>query len=269
MLDDTQESPAAPVHTPPPQYPIESVDNALRLLWLIAERSSVRMTEAARYLGVASSTAHRLLAMLEYRGLVAQNPVSRAYEPGPTLENVAFSTLRRMEVRERARPVLERLNIESGETVHLGQLEGTRVHFIDAVEGSQAVRVGSRLGRSLPAHCTSTGKSILALLTEPQFLDLFAEEQLEKNQPRSIGTRTQLWSALAETRKRGYASSREESEEGVASVAVALGLDVSPLMAVNISAPTTRMSIRTERELAKMLRAGVNEIRALVSRPPL
>jgi DNA-binding IclR family transcriptional regulator len=267
MTDDAY--PQEPVYSPPPQYPIESVDNALRLIWLVSQRPSVRMTEAARHLGVASSTAHRLLAMLEFRGLVTQNPVSRAYEAGPALETIAFSALRRMEVRERARPVLERLNAESAETVHLGRLEGSLVHFIDSIESRQAVRVGSRLGRSLPAHCTSTGKAMLALLTEEQLTSLYPAEQLEQATPCSIGTRSELLRALADVRSRGYARSREESEEGVASVALALGLDISPLMAVNISAPITRMSARTERDLARLLVAGVNEIRGIMNRPPV
>jgi DNA-binding IclR family transcriptional regulator len=143
------------------------------------------------------------------------------------------------------------------------------VHFIDSIESRQAVRVGSRLGRSLPAHCTSTGKAMLALLTEEQLVGLYPAEQLEQTTPRSIGTRSELLRALADVRSRGYARSREESEEGVASVALALGLDISPLMAVNISAPITRMSARTERDLARLLVDGVNEIRRIMNRPPL
>jgi DNA-binding IclR family transcriptional regulator len=267
MADDGY--PPEPAYSAPPQYPIESVDNALRLIWLVAHQPSVRMTEAARYLGVATSTAHRLLAMFEFRGLVVQNPVSRAYEPGPALEGIGFATLRRIEIRERARPVLEQLNAESAETVHLGRLEGSLVHFIDSIEGTQAVRVGSRLGRSLPAHCTSTGKAMLALLTGEQLTGLYPAEQLKQTMPGSIGTRSELLRALAEVRRRGYARSREESEEGVASVAVALGADISPLMALNISAPMTRMSARTERDLVRRVTAGVNEIRRIMSRPPL
>ena len=63
---------------PRPQYPIESVDNALKVLLLLGERSSLRLTDVSQYLGVATSTAHRLLAMLQYRGFVQQDPKSKA-----------------------------------------------------------------------------------------------------------------------------------------------------------------------------------------------
>lgn len=69
-----------------PQYPIGSVDRALKLLLLLGEQPQIRLTDAAKHLGVASSTAHRLLAMLQYRGFVRQDPVSKAYHPGPAAD---------------------------------------------------------------------------------------------------------------------------------------------------------------------------------------
>ena len=72
---------------PAPRYPIESVDNALRLLVLFAEQPRIRLTDASAYLEVASSTAHRLLSMLQYRGFVQQD-ATRAYEPGPVLRGL-------------------------------------------------------------------------------------------------------------------------------------------------------------------------------------
>jgi DNA-binding IclR family transcriptional regulator len=256
--------PSPPEHSPVPQYPIESVDNALRLLWLIGERPSLRLTDASQYLGVASSTAHRLLAMLQYRGFVQQNPASRAYEAGPALDRIAFSVLRRLDVRERARPVLERLAAEVGETVHLGRLEGRHVHFLDSIESTRAVRVGSRLGRSMPAHCTSTGKAMLALLAAEQLAAVYPDEELEQLTPHSVGSRTALVRALDEVRRRGHASSREESEEGVTSLAVALAPGVGAPMALNVSAPTGRMTAAARRAIVERLHAAAEEIDALM-----
>ena len=68
-----------------PKYPISSVDNALRLLGLFRERERVRLVEARDHLGVAQSTAHRLLAMLAHHGFVRQEADSRLYVAGPAL----------------------------------------------------------------------------------------------------------------------------------------------------------------------------------------
>ena len=243
-----------------PQYPIESVDNALQVLLLLGEKPSLRLTDVSNYLGVASSTAHRLLAMLQYRGFVRQDGATRSYVTGPMLDGLAFGILRRLDVRTRARPVLERLNAELQETIHLGRLEGSDVHFIDSIESSRALRVGGRLGRSMPAHCTSTGKALLAELPYEEFSRLYPEEELAQVTSHSIGTRTALEAALAEVRAQGYARSQEESEEGVSSVAVALHSTRAPRLAINAAVPTSRMSDATRANILERLQDAAEEL---------
>ena len=115
-----------------PAYPIASVNNALLLLLLFREQPRVRLTDACKYLGVAHSTAHRLLAMLAHHGFVQQEPVTRAYIAGPALVEVGLAVVGSLNVREQARPVMEELAAELGETVHLGVLEGNQVRYVDA-----------------------------------------------------------------------------------------------------------------------------------------
>ena len=259
-MSDPQSFQSAPGYGSPPQYPIESVDNALKVLLLVGERPSLRLTDVSNHLQVASSTAHRLLAMLQYRGFVRQDAATRGYVAGPTLDELAYGVLRRLDVRTRARPVLERLNTELQETVHLGRLEGGDVHFIDTIESSRALRVGGRLGRSMPAHCTSTGKALLAQLPYEEIARLYPSEDLVRVTPNSIGTRTELEAVLAEVREQGYARSQEESEEGVSSIAVALQSTRSPRLAVNVAVPTSRMSDQVRRDILKRLTAAAEEL---------
>jgi DNA-binding IclR family transcriptional regulator len=221
-----------------PQYPIESVDNALKLLLLLGEQPQIRLSEATRYLGVASSTALRLLAMLTY-------PRVRPSRPG--IEGVpAWSGADQCGVRDlwpHRRPshrhadhaqLSERLR----ETIHVGMLDGASVRFVAAVEGPSAVLVASRLGRTMPAHCTSTGKVLLARLSEAELRQLFPREKLERITSHSIVSRTELEAELSRIRERGYAVNREESEEGVASVAVPIPTRAPGLrLALNVAAP--------------------------------
>lgn len=228
----------------PPQYPIESVDNALKLILLLGDQQQLRLTDASVHLGVASSTAHRLLAMLAWRGFVRQDPATKLYGPGPALTNVAFSVLRSMDIPRLAQPILQELTEELGETCHLGTLEGDRMRFLAVAEPDVAVRVAPRLGKSLPAHCTSTGKALLAEFSEEQIMHLYPDEQLERVTPNSIGTRTQLLEVLAKTRHDGYAVNRQESESGVASVAVPVRVSSGIRLALNASAPVQRLPAR-------------------------
>jgi DNA-binding IclR family transcriptional regulator len=245
---------------PAPQYPIESVDNALKVLLLLGKRSELRLTEVANYLGVATSTAHRLLAMLHYRGFIRQGERGKAYLPGSALTGVAFSILQRFDVRDTLRPFLERLNGELAETVHLGILDGTTVRFIDAIESPKAVRVASRLGQSMPAHCTSTGKSMLAELSTQDLHRLYPEEELEGLTANSIRRRSELDHDVETARRLGYAASNEESEEGVASAAVAFPAARTPMpVAFNVSFPVSRMNRTDLRRMGEILKETVEE----------
>jgi DNA-binding IclR family transcriptional regulator len=244
-----------------PQYPIESVDNALKLLLLLGERPEIRLSEATRYLGVAPSTAHRLLAMLAYRGFVRQDPVSKAYLPGPSLTGVAFAIFGRVDIQRSAAPIMRALSEQLRETIHIGMLDGAHVHFVAAVEGPSAVRVASRLGRTMPAHCTSTGKALLAQLPEAELRQLLPGEKLERITAHSIGSRAQLEAELLRVRERGYAVNREESEEGVASVAVPIPTRAPGLrLALNAAAPQNRLASAQYPSVAAALVKAAKEI---------
>ncbi|OBI90634.1 IclR family transcriptional regulator [Mycobacterium asiaticum] len=244
-----------------PQYPIESVDNALKLLLLLGEQPQIRLSEATRHLGVASSTAHRLLAMLTYRGFVRQDPESKAYLPGPALTSVAFAIFGRIDIQGAALPVMRGLAESLGETIHVGMLDGASVRFVAATEGPKAVRVASRLGRTMPAHCTSTGKALLAQLSESELRQVIPHEQLEAITARSIVSRARLASELIRIRERGYATNREESEEGVASVAVSIPTRAPGLrLALNASAPQHRLPASKYSSVAATLVEAAKEI---------
>lgn len=251
----------APADSLAPQYPIESVDNALKLLLLLGEQPQIRLSEATRYLGVASSTAHRLLAMLAYRGFVRQDPVSKAYLPGPSLTGVAFAIFGRIDIARSAAAIMRGLSEQLRETVHVGMLDGASVRFVAAVEGPAAVRVASRLGRAMPAHCTSTGKVMLAQLPPPELRALLPRGRLERITSHSIGSRAELEAELADIRERGYATNREESEEGVASVAVPIPTRAPGLrLALNAAAPQHRLDASRIPAVAAALVNAAKEI---------
>ncbi|MDQ1622802.1 MAG: IclR family transcriptional regulator, acetate operon repressor [Actinomycetota bacterium] len=249
------------MYGPPPQYPIESVDNALRLLLLFESQPSIRLIDASKYLGVASSTAHRLMAVLLHRGFVRRNPSTRAYEPGQALSSIALSISRQVDIRTFVRPTLERLFAETGETVHFAKLEGENTHFIDAIESARAVRVGSRQGMLIPANCGASGKAMLSRLTPDQLRSLYPHEELPGLTSSSITSRTDLEEALEAIRRTGYATSQAESEDGVMSVAVAISRPDGALCAVNVSVPAHRMSPELRAGLGARLQAAAEDLR--------
>jgi IclR family transcriptional regulator, acetate operon repressor len=218
-----------------PAYPIESVDNALELLLLFREASAVRVSEAAERLGVARSTAHRLLAMLQYRGFIEQDATSRAYVAGPALLDTGLAAVRQMDSWRISRPVIERLSRELDESVHFGILQGTEVLFVDGVESTRPLRAGSRVGVRLPAHCTAAGKAMLARLSTEEVRTRFPPRLAPKTS-RSLTRRTALEAELEEVRRVGYATNFGESEDDL----VALAAAVEPRGCVVVTAPASR-----------------------------
>ena len=237
-----------------PSYPIASVGNALRLLLLFREKQSVRLIEARDYLGVAHSTAHRLLAMLIQYGFVRQDS-SRAYRPGPMLVEIGLAVVQKMDVRAQARPFIESLGRQFAETIHLTVLEGNLVRFVDAVESDRALRVAVRTGQLLPANCTSAGKALLAELSRTQVRALYPMERLPSQTPHSMTTIEALEEELDRVRGQGYATNREESEDGVGSVAIALVNGTQrPVAAVAVAVPVHRLTPTIQASIVEALK---------------
>src|ERR1700761_5725349 len=110
---------------------LTSVDNALCLLQLVAERQALRVSEAADLLGVARSTAHRLLSALRRRDFLMQEKPNGIYRPGPALHAVGMAAISGLDIRRVSQPVLEELRDKTRETTSLAVLEGTMIRFIN------------------------------------------------------------------------------------------------------------------------------------------
>ncbi|MGI5518376.1 IclR family transcriptional regulator domain-containing protein [Streptomyces sp. CA-106131] len=139
------------------------MDHALRLAVPLQQEGPLRVSDAADRLGVSASTAHRLLAMLVYRGFAEQRPDQR-YEAGDVLRQAPATEASVALLRQTALPLMRELVDRLQESVNLMVLAGTETRFIATEESAQVLRVGSRAGRTLPAHLTSGGRTLLAAL---------------------------------------------------------------------------------------------------------
>lgn len=246
---------------PQPQYPVEAVDRALRLLGLFREQPELRLSVVRERLGVGQSTAHRLMAMMVYHGFAVQDPRTRVYRAGPVLFEVGLAVVRNLDLRAVGRPILTRLAGETGETVHLGTLEGASVRYIDCVESPSVLRVGSRVGQFSPAHATSLGKAMLAAMPLDAVRAVFPAPQLPAATSKTIGTFDDLLAELDRVRARGYARNVEEMVDGVCSVGVAVVHPVRGVVgALSVAAPVTRASTEQLHAHAQRLLAAAEEL---------
>jgi DNA-binding IclR family transcriptional regulator len=223
-------------------YRVESVDRALRLLWLLRDRGRIGVSEASDHLGVARSTAHRLLTTLQEQRFVAQDPTTRRYVAGRALLEIGLAALANLDVRRVARPEIEALVREVRETVQLMILQGPRTLVVDSVECDQVLRISARTGGSMPPHCVSGGKALLALMDPAAVRQLLGAEPLATLTDQSISTYAELDPELEHVRNRGYAGNFSESEAGQTAVAVTIPvpLGMTPA-AITVAAPSMRL----------------------------
>ncbi len=205
-----------------PAYLIEAVDNALQLIQLLRDGGSIRLKEAAKELDVAPSTAHRLLAMLVYRGFAFQDE-SRRYHPGPAMGAGPAGLSWTKQLRTVAQPHLELLAGRLNETVNLMIRVGTKVRFLSTVEGSQILRVGDRQGSVLPASKASGGKAMLAELDADTLRQLFGSSAAASGGDGIPEAEFPAFLRELETvRRNGFAANFEGTEDGISAVGIAL-----------------------------------------------
>jgi len=240
---------------------IESVDRALRMLEELSRHGSgSSLEELASALGLPKSSLHRTLAALRERRFATQREDGR-YLVGPELMRIAFDFYDRLDVRVWLRPTLERLRAELNETVHLGVLDGADVVYMDKLEPTRPIALGSKIGGRNPAHCTGVGKALLAW-TYPTDAAILAWAQehapLARRTPRTVDEPTALAREMARIRSDGFAKDLEESEQGVRCVAAPVFFGAStPVAAISISAPKERLPAAAMREVTDALRREI------------
>lgn len=239
-----------------PPYPIESVDNALRLLQLLRDGGGIRLTDAARELNIAPSTAHRLMAMLTYRGFALQDD-HRQYVPGPALGVQAIGAPWLYDLKRLSNGPMENLASQLGETVNLVVRVGANIRFLATVEAHAVLRIGDRTGTVMPAAGASSGRALLAHEPEQRLQALFRGRAAQRAGSAMGDAEYQhLLHELDRTRHTGYALIREETEPGVGAVGVAiLAPDNTPAAGLSVATPIGRLDAMLAPErLALLLR---------------
>ncbi|MFC7403335.1 IclR family transcriptional regulator [Citricoccus sp. GCM10030269] len=220
---------------------IRAVVHALAVVDRVMAEGGVRVRQVADELGIAPSSAHRLLGTLAEQDYVVQDPYSRIYRPGAKLLALAGGVVGTREVRHAAHRPMESLAAATGESVSLSVLARSEVEFVDGIESGHVLRASPRIGARLPAYATAGGRVLLADLTPEEVAGMFGTG-IRKLTDRTLGSLNELTAALARIRQAGYAVSRGESTEGITAVAVPIrdgsGRAVAGLAVV---APTERL----------------------------
>ena len=228
-----------------------------------ATPEGMTLSELAQAVGLAKSTTHRIVGALESEDFVGTSAEGRL-RLGRGLSQLGASA--RGALRLELRPILVRLAQETAETVDLSILDGGAATFIDQIPSTQRLRAVSAVGISFPLHSTANGKALLAALP-PEQAAAILPTRLQRDTPKTITSRRELWSELDEIRATGIAYDREEHTDGISAVGAVVRDAYGVAGAISIPVPSARFAAR-EAELVEAVRRAVDEAEAAFGAAP-
>jgi IclR family KDG regulon transcriptional repressor len=247
------------------EYLIQSVANALDVLEALAQSpEETGVTDLSRQLHLHKNNVFRLLATLQTRGYVEQNPDSENYRLGLASLSLGRGFLQQTRLLRHAREALEEIASRLGETAHVAVARAEEVVTIDGVEPERTLRVVARPGMARPFHATAEGKVLAAFDTAGASTDPAAWEgrALRRHTGATCTDPHRLAEEMKEIAARGWAADRGEFEDGIAGVAAPVRDHAGRVVAaLSVSLPRNRLnSPAGEEQLAIFMREAADRL---------
>lgn len=223
----------------------------------------VRFGEVLERSALPKATLYRLLQVLTQQGMLAFDPDRQTYTPGLRLVRLAHAAWDAASLAPVARPHLDALSAEIGETVHLAQLDGGQVLYVDKRNARRPIDMFSDAGKIGPAYCTGVGKAMLAHLMPDALQEALARQSFHRFTANTVTAPAALEAELADIRAQGVAFDREEHEPGIICVAVPiLTRSGRVLGAMSVTSSTERETLETLARHVPRIRAAAEAIAA-------
>lgn len=251
---------------PKGDYAIQAVINAIRLLETFRDEEEQGVTPLAKRLDLHKNNVFRLLATLEQLGYIEQCAANDRYRLGVRSLELGQAFGRSRNLLRRTRPVIDQLVETCGESAHLGLLRDMQVVHVESRSPEQLVTTGTRIGRSLPAHCTALGKVLLACsptgVREAFDRKVIAGGNLPKLTSATICDPAKFFEHLRSVAVRGHALDLEECEPGLCCAAAPIFDGEGQLVAaLSVSGPCFRLSEeRIHEEIVPLVVAAAEQL---------
>ena len=244
---------------PKRNYDITALQRGLRILHLFSESPrglTAKQVAASSRLPV--STVHRFLANLVTSGFLNRD-TDGTHHLGIACFSIGQAAAGQLDIRRLSLPYLRELNQQTRETIHLTVRHGLSAVYVEKLDSPEPLRIYSRIGASVPLHCTAVGKVLLAYLPPDEQERLLPELDLKRLTPNSVGNLQELKTELFRVRKNGFASDLEEHELHIRCVAAPIWDHTGHVQSsLSITAPAFRMPVARLRQMAPLIqRAGL------------
>lgn len=220
---------------------LQSLDRALGVLSAIARADRMTLTDLSLAVGVPTATTHRILTTLQKRGFVAFDEERQDWLIGIEAFRTGSAFLKRRDLAEIGRPVMQLLMEQTGETANLAVPQGAEVVFIGQIETHNPIRAFFPPSTRTAMHASGTGKAILAELPQEQVRQLLTRAGLERFTANTHTTPAGLFEDLEAIRARGWSFDKEERHDGMSCIGSAIFDEYGkPCAGVSISGPSIR-----------------------------
>lgn len=221
----------------------------------------VRFSEILAQSSFPKPTLYRFVQTLTNQGMLSYDPDRQTYAPGVRLVRLAHAAWAQSTLAPIARPHLDDLSSEVGETVHLAQLDNAQVLYLEKRNALKPVQMYSQTGKVGPAYCTGVGKAILAFTPQPQLDRLIAQQSFHAFTAHTLTNPDDLTAELENIEARGYSFDREEHEPGIICIAVPILTEKGrPLGGLSVTSTTERQSLETLEVWAPLLQQTARDI---------
>lgn len=243
------------------RYQINSLQRGLSLLNLFAgAESTLNFAQIAGMSGLPSSTLHRFLINFQSAGYLSCDDGGN-YRLGVSCVFLGQAAIGSLDARLMSRPYLQELNRRTRETIHLTVRDGVSAVYVEKIDSPEQLRIHSRIGASVPLHCTAVGKVLLAFLPDAEQTAILEELELKRFTLNTVGNLQELQAELQRVRKNGYAMDLEEHEPHIRCVAAPIWDHAGAIHAsLSVTGPAVRMTIARLRELALLIQKAGLEI---------
>ncbi|MEM9871070.1 MAG: IclR family transcriptional regulator [Pseudomonadota bacterium] len=241
-----------------------TIGKALDVLDLVAaQERPVRFSELLALSPHPKATLYRLVQNLTHLGMLRYDVDRQTYAPGLRLVRLAHAAWRQSSLAPIARPHIDSLSQTLGETVHLAQLDGGQVLYVDKRNAADPIEMFSQAGKVGPGYCTGVGKAMLAHLPDEALDNAMAQQAWFAHTAHTHTHPGTLRTELAEVRAEGVAYDREEHEPGIICVAAPILSETGRAIgALSVTTSTSRKSLDDLARLAPHLKSTAHDIAA-------
>jgi len=240
-------------------YLVPAIEKALDILEYLKEKPQSALTQIYQDLDLPKSSTYGILQTLETRGYIRKD-LANGYSLGLKLFELGVISVEGTDLIKEALPVMEELAHKIGFVCNLGVLEGDLGVYIEKVEPSSPVRLNSWKGKTIPLHCTSLGKVLLAYKGLDQILEVLNRLKLSKNTEKSITDKELLLGEILQVKQKGYAIDAEEHEHDITCFAAPIFDHKGQVVAAISLSGLTSWSLEKRDYLIEQLTAGAKAI---------